>query len=205
MYAACSRASRWRSARISRFDKCTRPRRPDRAKCRRSRLDNLAPRATDLRAARPRECLPRAAVSTVTEPISAKRMKRLKTTRATLGELLKFIGNSLVKKYYRKSSEAEPNETLAAVICPSRGDVLARPNKLLETVKGAQLPATKLPSSLSAVSHEREAGFAPAGSLWGVCFEAEPTITSASGNGNPNSSTSTAVFAGVWRAFCLRQ
>jgi hypothetical protein len=32
------------------------------------------------------------------EPISAKRMKRLNTNRATLGELLKFIGISLVKK-----------------------------------------------------------------------------------------------------------
>jgi hypothetical protein len=41
-------------------------------------------------------------------------MKRLNTTRATLGELLKFIGNSLVKELLSQLSEAELNETLAA-------------------------------------------------------------------------------------------
>ena len=83
-------AERWRSARNSLFDKCTRPRLPERANCRRSRLDNFPPRATlrdEPRAARPRGCFPRAAVSNVNEPINAKRIKRLKRTRATVGEL----------------------------------------------------------------------------------------------------------------------
>jgi len=54
-------------------------------------------------------------------------MKRLNTTRATLGELLNFIGNSLVEEILSQMIEAELNETFAA-ICASRGDVLAQPN-----------------------------------------------------------------------------
>jgi hypothetical protein len=72
------------------------------------------------------------------------RMKRLKKTRAILGESLKFIGISLVKKILSQVREAELIETLAAFDLRVEG----------------------------------EAGSAPAGSLWGVCFEAGPTITS---------------------------
>ena len=123
-----------------------------RANCRRSRLDNLAPRATDLRAARLRGCLPRAAVASVTEPISVKRMKRLNTTRATLGELLKFIGISLVTEILSQLSEAELNETLAALILRVEGRRARSSWYALETVKGAQIPATNLPNSTSAAS-----------------------------------------------------
>jgi hypothetical protein len=57
-------------------------------------------------------------------------MKRLNTTRATLGELLNFIGNSLIEKILSQMIEAELIETFAAFFRASRGDVRVRPSKL---------------------------------------------------------------------------
>jgi hypothetical protein len=48
-------------------------------------------------------------------------MKRLNTTRATLGELLNFIGNSLVVKILSQVIEAELIETFAALILRVEG------------------------------------------------------------------------------------
>jgi hypothetical protein len=42
-------------------------------------------------------------------------MKRLNTTRATLGELLNFIGNSLIEEILSQMIEAELIETFAAL------------------------------------------------------------------------------------------
>jgi hypothetical protein len=57
-------------------------------------------------------------------------MKRLNTTRATLGELLNFIGNSLIEEILSQMIEAELIETFAAFFRASRGDVRVRPSKL---------------------------------------------------------------------------
>src|SRR5438128_11304659 len=111
MYADWSFANRALSARRSRLDKCTRPRRPARAV---SRRDPLPPRRADARpraAARPRPCLEPAYPSNVTEPISVKRRMKLNDMSATLGERIRFIGNSLEKVC--DATEAERNTLVA--------------------------------------------------------------------------------------------